>query len=70
MANQSPSSRTTFSTQLHSAEQRMQRRWFDLAMAEQAQADDPQLDPARSRGGILELELAVDAIHALVNDMV
>lgn len=35
---------------------------------EQAESDDPQLDPARSRGGILELELAVDVIAALVND--
>jgi 6-phospho-beta-glucosidase len=35
---------------------------------EQAGSDDPQLDPARSRGGILELELAVDVIDALVND--
>jgi len=35
---------------------------------EQAAADEPRLDPARSRGGILELELAVDVIDALVND--
>ncbi len=35
MANQPRSTRSTFSIQLHSAEQRMQRRWFDLAMAEQ-----------------------------------
>jgi 6-phospho-beta-glucosidase len=35
---------------------------------EQADADAPELDPARSRGGILELELAVDVIDALVND--
>ena len=35
---------------------------------EQADADAPALDPARSRGGILELELAVDVIDALVND--
>ena len=35
---------------------------------EQAAADDPRLDPARSRGGILELELAVDVIDALAND--
>jgi 6-phospho-beta-glucosidase len=35
---------------------------------EQADASDPQLDPARSRGGILELELAVDVIEALIND--
>jgi 6-phospho-beta-glucosidase len=35
---------------------------------EQAAADDPALDPARSRGGILELELAIDVIDAIVND--
>jgi 6-phospho-beta-glucosidase len=35
---------------------------------EQATADDPTLDPARSRGGILELELAIDVIDAIVND--
>jgi 6-phospho-beta-glucosidase len=35
---------------------------------EQAVADDPALDPDRSRGGILELELAVDVIDAWVND--
>lgn len=35
---------------------------------EQAKADEPRLDPARSRGGILELELAIDVIDALVND--
>ena len=35
---------------------------------EQADADAPELDPARSRGGILELELAVDVLDALVND--
>ena len=35
---------------------------------EQAVADDPALDPARSRGGILELELAIDVIDAIVND--
>ena len=31
---------------------------------EQAQRDDPQLDPARSRGGIHELELAIDVMDA------
>ena len=36
--------------------------------SEQADADAPALDPARSRGGILELELAVDVIDALVYD--
>ena len=35
---------------------------------EQAALTEPVLDPARSRGGILELELAVDVIDALVND--
>ncbi len=35
---------------------------------EQAEADVPRLDPARSRGGVLELELAIDVIDALVND--
>jgi 6-phospho-beta-glucosidase len=35
---------------------------------EQAEADEPRLDPARSRGGILELELAVDVIDASIND--
>jgi 6-phospho-beta-glucosidase len=36
--------------------------------AEQAESDDPILDPARSRGGINELELAIDAMHAVFND--
>ena len=35
---------------------------------EQAAADEPQLDPARSRGGIHELELAIDVMDALFND--
>jgi 6-phospho-beta-glucosidase len=35
---------------------------------EQSRAADPVLDPARSRGGILELELAIDVIDAIVND--
>ena len=35
---------------------------------EQAAAQDPVLDPARSRGGILELELAIDVLDAIVND--
>ncbi len=35
---------------------------------EQAEAAEPQLDPARSRGGVLELELAIDVIDAIVND--
>ena len=36
--------------------------------AEQAATDDPVLDPDRSRGGINELELAIDAMHAVFND--
>lgn len=36
--------------------------------AEQAEAEDPVLDPDRSRGGINELELAIDAMHAVFND--
>jgi 6-phospho-beta-glucosidase len=35
---------------------------------EESRADDPSLDPDRSRGGILELELAIDVIDAIVND--
>ncbi|MEO7295971.1 MAG: glycoside hydrolase [Candidatus Limnocylindria bacterium] len=35
---------------------------------EQAVSPHPRLDPNRSRGGILELELAVDVIDAIVND--
>ncbi len=35
---------------------------------EQAESDAPRLDPARSRGGIHELELAIDAISAFYND--
>jgi 6-phospho-beta-glucosidase len=35
---------------------------------EQAGADEPHLDPALSRGGLQELELAVDAIDAVYND--
>jgi 6-phospho-beta-glucosidase len=35
---------------------------------EQAQVDDPQLDPGRSRGGIHELELAIDVMDAIFND--
>ncbi len=35
---------------------------------EQSRAAEPSLDPARSRGGILELELAIDVIDAIVND--
>jgi 6-phospho-beta-glucosidase len=36
---------------------------------EQAAAAEPVLDPARSRGGILELELAIDVIDSVVNDL-
>jgi 6-phospho-beta-glucosidase len=35
---------------------------------EQARLDNPQLDPARSRGGIHELELAIDVMDAIFND--
>ncbi|HEX6779295.1 MAG TPA: hypothetical protein VF099_13890, partial [Ktedonobacterales bacterium] len=35
---------------------------------EQAALDNPQLDPARSRGGIHELELAIDVMDAIYND--
>ena len=31
-------------------------------------AAHPQLDPARSRGGINELELAIDVMDAIFND--
>lgn len=34
---------------------------------EQAESDDPRLDPTRSRGGIHELELAIDAMNAYFN---
>ncbi|GLV55624.1 hypothetical protein KDH_24680 [Dictyobacter sp. S3.2.2.5] len=35
---------------------------------EQAQSDEPELDPQRSRGGIHELELAIDVMDAIYND--
>jgi 6-phospho-beta-glucosidase len=35
---------------------------------EQAAADAPNLDPRRSRGGIHELELAIDVMDAIFND--
>jgi 6-phospho-beta-glucosidase len=35
---------------------------------EQADSSHPQLDPARSRGGIHELELAIDVMSAYYND--
>jgi 6-phospho-beta-glucosidase len=35
---------------------------------EQALLDDPQLEPALSRGGIHELELAIDVMDAIFND--
>lgn len=35
---------------------------------EQAESDDPCLDPERSRGGIHELELAIDVIDAVFNN--
>ncbi|MEX1335513.1 MAG: glycoside hydrolase [Candidatus Limnocylindrales bacterium] len=37
--------------------------------AEQAEAPQPSLDPERSRGGIFELELALDAIDSYYNDL-
>lgn len=36
--------------------------------SEQALTDAPELDPARSRGGIHELELAIDVMDAIFND--
>lgn len=36
--------------------------------AAQAAADEPMLDPSRSRGGIHELELAIDVMSAYFND--
>jgi 6-phospho-beta-glucosidase len=35
---------------------------------EQAELDEPALDPRRSRGGIHELELAIDVMDAIYND--
>ena len=35
---------------------------------EQARSDAPELDPGRSRGGIHELELAIDCMDAVFND--
>ncbi len=35
---------------------------------EQAASDDPQLDPGRSRGGVFELELALDVMSGIFND--
>jgi 6-phospho-beta-glucosidase len=35
---------------------------------EQAKSNNPELDPALSRGGIHELELAIDAMDAIYND--
>lgn len=35
---------------------------------EQAASDIPELDPSRSRGGIHELELAIDVMDAIYND--
>jgi 6-phospho-beta-glucosidase len=36
--------------------------------AEQLEEDQPRLDPRRSRGGIHELELAIDCMDAIYND--
>lgn len=35
---------------------------------EQAESNEPELDPKRSRGGINELELAIDVMDAVYND--
>jgi 6-phospho-beta-glucosidase len=35
---------------------------------EQAERDEPELDPVRSRGGIHELELGIDVMDAIYND--
>ncbi|MHB1974392.1 MAG: family 4 glycosyl hydrolase, partial [Acidimicrobiales bacterium] len=35
---------------------------------EQSEADKPELIPERSRGGVLELELAIDVLDAIFND--
>jgi 6-phospho-beta-glucosidase len=35
---------------------------------QQAASDNPSLDPARSRGGVLELELAIDVMDSFFND--
>lgn len=35
---------------------------------EQAERDEPELDPSRSRGGINELELGIDVMDAVFND--
>jgi 6-phospho-beta-glucosidase len=35
---------------------------------DQAESEDPVLDPSRSRGGINELELAIDVMDAVFND--
>jgi 6-phospho-beta-glucosidase len=35
---------------------------------EQAEHDEPELDPTRSRGGIHELELGIDVMDAIYND--
>ena len=39
-----------------------------LHYEEQSRSAEPVLDPARSRGGIHELELAIDAMHAFYNN--
>jgi hypothetical protein len=44
MANPPTSTRFTFSVELNRAEQRMQRRWFDLATAEQRGQPMPVLE--------------------------
>jgi hypothetical protein len=44
MASKPLSNRSAFSAELDRAEQRMQRRWFDLAMAEQRGQSMPALE--------------------------
>jgi 6-phospho-beta-glucosidase len=44
------------------------RSWRWQHYAEQAETAKPVLDPARSRGGLLELELAVEVLAAIIND--
>ena len=43
-------------------------RLLGSTIAEQSLSDDPRLDPSRSRGGIHELELAIDTMDAIFND--
>ena len=47
---------------------RLVARLLGALRASRRESDDPQLDPARSRGGIHELELAIDVMDAIFND--